>query len=81
MNRFSSRRQKLHKSFVLERLDNAKSYDRIAGYFCGSIIDTAGEALETVQGQIRVVCNSGLHPQDVATALKGYTPSPGGPSC
>ena len=68
IQRFSSRRQKLSQSFLAERLRGAKSYDRIAGYFCASIIETAGEALESVEGQIRVVCNSGLDPQDVATA-------------
>ncbi|MDA2911235.1 phospholipase D-like domain-containing protein [Nitrospiraceae bacterium AH_259_D15_M11_P09] len=68
IKRFSSRRQKLAESFLAERLRGAKAYDRIAGYFCGSIIETAGEALESVQGPIRMVCNSGLHPQDVATA-------------
>lgn len=68
IRRFSSRRQKLDQSFLAQRLNGAKAYDRIAGYFCGSIIETAGEALESVTGQIRVVCNSGLHPQDVATA-------------
>ena len=68
MNRFSSRRQKLDRSFLAQRLTGAKAYDRIAGYFCGSILETAGEALESVQGPIRVVCNSGLQPQDVATA-------------
>src|SRR3954454_21121860 len=68
IKRFSSRREKLDKSFLAERLIRAKAYDRIAGYFCGSIIETAGEALESVVGPIRVVCNSGLAPQDVATA-------------
>lgn len=68
IRRFSSRRQKLDQSFLTDRLNGAKAYDRIAGYFCGSIIETAGEALESVQGKIRVVCNSGLHPQDVTTA-------------
>ena len=68
IRRFSSRRQKLDKSFLAARLTGAQAYDRIAGYFCGSIIETAGEALESVTGPIRVVCNSGLHPQDVATA-------------
>ena len=68
IRRFSSRRQKLDKSFLAERLTGAKAYDRIAGYFCSSIIETAGEALESVIGQIRVVCNSDLQPQDVATA-------------
>jgi hypothetical protein len=68
IRRFSSRRQKLATSFLMERLKGAKAYDRIAGYFSGSIIETAGEALESVTGTIRVVCNSGLQPQDVATA-------------
>src|SRR5579862_6866619 len=68
ITRFSSRRQRLDRSFLTQRLTGAKSYDRIAGYFCGSILETAGEALESVQGPIRVVCNSGLRPQDVATA-------------
>ena len=45
-----------------------KAYDRIAGYFSSSILEIAGEALETVQGQVRMVCNSGLHPRDVETA-------------
>ena len=68
IQRFSSRRQKLAESFLSARLNGAKAYDRIAGYFSGSILETAGEALESVTGPIRVVCNSGLHPQDVATA-------------
>lgn len=68
IRRFSSRRQRLADSFLADRLRGAQAYDRIAGYFSGSILETAGEALETVTGPIRVVCNSGLHPQDVATA-------------
>src|SRR4029077_18518849 len=48
-------------------------YDRIAGYFCGSVLETAGEALESVEGHIRVLCNSGLQPQDVATAQAAAT--------
>lgn len=84
IKRFSSRRQKLAQSFLMERLKGAKAYDRIAGYFSGSIIETAGEALESVTGTIRVVCNSGLQPQDVATARaaaaasgrNGAAPSP-----
>jgi hypothetical protein len=64
IRRFSSRRQKLSESFLAARLHGAKSYDRIAGYFSGSVLETAGEALESVTGPIRVVCNSGLHPQD-----------------
>ena len=68
IRRFSSRRQKLAQSFLAERLRGAKAYDRIAGFFCASILETAGEALDSLEGPIRVVCNSGLRPQDVATA-------------
>jgi hypothetical protein len=32
IRRFSSRRQKLDKSFLAARLTGAKAYDRIAGY-------------------------------------------------
>ena len=33
MHRFSSRRQRLDRSFLANRLRDAKSYKRIAGYF------------------------------------------------
>jgi hypothetical protein len=68
IRRFSSRREKLAESFLAERLRGALAYDRIAGYFCASILETAGEALQSVAGPIRVVCNSGLQPREVATA-------------
>ena len=68
IRRFSSRRQRLDRSFLAERLGNALAYDRIAGYFCSSILETAGESLETVRSPVRMVCNSGLQPQDVTTA-------------
>lgn len=68
IKRFSSRRERLDHSFLNRRLQGAKSYDRIAGYFCGSILEVAGEALDAVQGRVRIVCNSQLSPEDVATA-------------
>lgn len=68
INRFSSRLQRLDKSFLTPRLTGALSYDRIAGYFSSSILEVAGEALETVSGQVRIICNSDLDPQDVITA-------------
>src|SRR6266568_2153988 len=68
MRRFSSRRERLDQSFLAHRLSGARAYDRVAGYFCGSLLDVAGEALESVQGEVRIVCNSGLRPEDVATA-------------
>ncbi|MCX5991388.1 MAG: phospholipase D-like domain-containing protein [Chloroflexi bacterium] len=68
IRRFSSRRQRLDRSFFTDRLHGAQAYDRIAGYFSGSILEVAGEAIESVTGLVRIVCNSGLRPQDVATA-------------
>jgi hypothetical protein len=68
LNRFSSRRQRLDSSFLAPRLQGALSYDRIAGYFSSSILEVAGEALESVRGAVRMVCNSGLEPRDVITA-------------
>ena len=68
MNRFSSRRQRLDSSFLTPRLQGALGYDRIAGYFSFSLLEVAGEALETVAGPIRMVCNSAIEPKDLITA-------------
>ena len=68
VHRFSSRLQKLDESFLTPRLTGALKYDRIAGYFSSSILEVAGEALEKIAGEIRIICNSGLEPQDVITA-------------
>src|SRR3990170_1998641 len=66
--RYSSRHQRLDRSFLTERLHNALAYDRIAGYFSSSLFEVVGEALESVAGPVRIVCNSELHPLDVQTA-------------
>ncbi|MEW6540805.1 MAG: phospholipase D-like domain-containing anti-phage protein [Bacillota bacterium] len=68
IQRFSSRREKLDHSFLKERLSGARAYDRIAGYFSSSVLEVSGEALETVSGLVRVICNSDLHIRDVETA-------------
>jgi PLD-like domain/Helicase conserved C-terminal domain/SNF2-related domain len=68
VQRFSSRQQRLDASFLAPRLSGAQAYDRIAGYFRSSILEVAGEALESVAGVVRVVCNSDLDPADVASA-------------
>jgi superfamily II DNA or RNA helicase len=68
VRRFSSRRQQLDQSFLTQRLHGARAYDRIAGYFSSSMLEVAGEALETVSGPIRIVCNSDLDVRDVETA-------------
>lgn len=68
INRYSSRRQKLDKSFLTEKLKGAKSYDRIAGYFSSSILEIAGEAIEQMEGCVRIICNSDMAVEDVRTA-------------
>ncbi len=68
IRRFSSRRQPLERSFLCNRLQDARAYDRIAGYFCSSLLEVVGEQLESVSGDVRMVCNSDLTPADVATA-------------
>jgi superfamily II DNA or RNA helicase len=68
VQRFSSRRQDLSQTFLSERLRGAKSYDRIAGYFRSSLFAVVGDALDSITGPIRIVCNSDLHIEDVETA-------------
>lgn len=68
VRRYSSRLQRLDQSLLTPRLQGARSYDRIAGYFTGSLLEVAGELLDSITGPIRVVCNSGLEARDVATA-------------
>ncbi|MBR2257287.1 MAG: DEAD/DEAH box helicase family protein [Blautia sp.] len=68
LNRFSSRKTDLGKQYLAEHLQGAVSYDRIAGYFCSSVLEIAGEAMEQIPGRIRIICNSGLSPEDVKIA-------------
>ena len=66
--RYSTRKKKLGRSFLYDKLVGAKSYDRIAGYFSSSIIEAAGEAIEQMEGCCRIVCNSEMNAADVKTA-------------
>jgi SNF2 family DNA or RNA helicase len=68
VQRFSSRRQPLDKSFLTSRLKGALCYERIAGYFSSSLLELVGEEIDFISGKIRIVCNSDLHPLDVKTA-------------
>ncbi|WP_213460412.1 phospholipase D-like domain-containing protein [Thiocapsa sp.] len=70
INRFSSRRIRLDHSFLAKRLRGARGYDRIAGFFSSSIMEVAGEELESVSGPVRLVCNSIIAPKDIETAKK-----------
>ena len=68
IQRHSSRRSRLDQTVLTQRLTGAVSYDRIAGYFRSSLFEVAGEALSSVTGPVRIVCNSDLDPQDMVTA-------------
>ena len=68
ITRYSSRRESISDSLLNERLKEAKSYDRIAGYFRSSIFEVAGESIDSISGKIRVICNSDLNVDDVKTA-------------
>jgi hypothetical protein len=70
INRFSSRVHPLDHSFLTERLRGTQRYDRIAGFFSSSILEVAGEELESVAGSVRLVCNSAISADDVTTAKK-----------
>jgi superfamily II DNA or RNA helicase len=65
---FSSRRQPLDATYLNAALEGALTYDRIAGYFSSSLLEIAGEAIASVEGKVRIICNSDLHPNDVLTA-------------
>ncbi len=76
INRFSSRRQRLDHTFLKTRLQGARSYKRIAGYFRSSIFELVGEEIANIP-QVQIVCNSELDAADIAiskhvreTALK-----------
>ena len=74
VKRYSSRRQKLQghelSSFLRERLDGALRYDRIAGYFCSSLLEVAGDALQSCSGPIRLVCNAHLSQKDASVLAR-----------
>lgn len=64
IQRFSSLRQRLDHVFLADRLQGARSYKRIAGYFRSSILELVGEQIEGIK-DVRIVCNSELDPHDV----------------
>ena len=68
LQRHSSRIHRLDQSVLTQRLNGAVSYDRIAGYFRSSLFEVAGEALASVTGPVRIICNSDLDQQDLITA-------------
>ena len=64
IRRFSSRTHRLDSSFLLEHLEGARSYKRIAGYFTSSLFEVANELLEAIP-EVKIVCNVDIHPDDL----------------
>ena len=67
INRFSSRRQRLDHAFLSARLNHARSYKRIAGYFRSSIFELVGEEIASI-ASVQIVCNSDLDAADIAVS-------------
>ena len=67
IRRFSSREHQLDTSFLLQHLQGARSYRRIAGYFTSSLFEVAHELLENIP-DVRIVCNVDIHPDDLKVA-------------
>lgn len=71
IRRFSSRRQRLQHVFLREKLRDAKSYLRIAGYFRSSLFELLEEDLAGLD-EFRIVCNSDLDPMDLSVARSAH---------
>lgn len=67
INRFSSRTQRLDHAYLKSRLQGARSYKRIAGYFRSSIFELIGEEIAAIP-LVQVVCNSELDVADIAVS-------------
>ncbi|MBC8874508.1 MAG: DEAD/DEAH box helicase family protein [Planctomycetes bacterium] len=67
IHRFSSRRERLDHAFLSNKLQGAKSYRRIAGYFRSSIFELVGEEIAGIP-KVQVVCNSELDAADVTVS-------------
>lgn len=67
IHRFSSRTHRLDQSFLLQHLQGARSYRRIAGYFTSSLFEVTRECLDDIP-EVRIVCNVDLHPDDLKVA-------------
>jgi len=67
IRRFSSRTHRLDTTFLLQHLQGARRYHRIAGYFTSSLFEVANELLEAIP-EVKIVCNVDIHPDDLKVA-------------
>ncbi len=65
IRRFSSRLARFSHVFLKDRLQSAREYRRIAGYFRSSIFELVGEEIGGVD-RVQIVCNSELDPRTSA---------------
>ena len=65
LHRFSSRQHRLSHVFLKDRLAQARTYKRIAGYFRSSIFELVAEEIAQID-RVQIVCNSDLDPRDIA---------------
>ncbi|WP_010510753.1 phospholipase D-like domain-containing anti-phage protein [Komagataeibacter europaeus] len=72
ISRFSSRNRRLSHVFLKDRLQGARTYDRIAGYFRSSIFELIHEEISTID-RVRIVCNADLDPRDLTVATLSQT--------
>lgn len=63
-------RRQVMGGFLTERLQGAQRYDRIAGFFSSSILEVVGEALESIQGPVR------LSRQEVLRSIEDWRRQP-----
>lgn len=67
IQRYSSRLQPLHHTYLRDRLRGASSYRRIAGYFRSSIFELVGEEIAGIP-DVRILCNNDLDVADIAVS-------------
>jgi len=67
LTRYSSRLERLDHLFLRDKLRQAKSYRRIAGYFRSSLLELVYEELDAID-EVRIVCNADLDPKDLRVA-------------
>ena len=72
--RFSSRREALDQAFLSKRLQGARVYKRIAGYFRSSIFDLIGEEVGSIE-EVKIVCNSDFDCDDLKMLSQGIIDS------
>lgn len=67
IQRYSTRQERIDTTVLTKELQNARRYDRIAGYFTSSLFEIAGEQLARI-GQVRIVCNADVAAEDLQVA-------------